>query len=104
MLKKVMFAVVATAFVAATALPFQVAPAAAAADDLQGRRQGEIPERSEGPPRLQEGLQGGLESYAKGLKSHFAGYNCRRRGPRLAPFLCSAGTGRPYRMRPCVNI
>ena len=31
MLKKVMFAVVATAFVAATALPFQIAPAAAEA-------------------------------------------------------------------------
>jgi hypothetical protein len=32
MLKKVMFAVVATAFVAATAISFQVAPAAAAAE------------------------------------------------------------------------
>ena len=73
MLKKVMFAVVATAFVAATAISFQVAPGCRCGGDLQGRREGEIPERSEGPPRLQEVLQGGLESHAKGLESHFAG-------------------------------
>ncbi len=60
-----MFAVVATAFVAAAALPFQIAPAAAAAVTCKAAAKAQIPERSEGPPRLQEGLQGDLEGPQK---------------------------------------
>ena len=43
MLKKVMFAVVATAFVAATAIPFQVAPAAAAAETCKAAAKAKFP-------------------------------------------------------------
>ena len=43
MLKKIMFAVVATAFVAATALPFQVAPAAAEAMTCKAAAKAKFP-------------------------------------------------------------
>jgi hypothetical protein len=43
MLKKVMFAVVATAFVAATAISFQVAPAAAAAETCKAAAKAKFP-------------------------------------------------------------
>ena len=43
MLKKIMFAVVATAFVAATALPFQIAPAAAEAVTCKAAAKAQFP-------------------------------------------------------------
>ena len=43
MLKKVMFAVVATAFVAVTAISFQVAPAAAAAETCKAAAKAQFP-------------------------------------------------------------
>ncbi|HEX2447970.1 MAG TPA: hypothetical protein VHK26_07275 [Methyloceanibacter sp.] len=44
MLKKVVFAVVATAFVAATALPFQIAPAAAEAVTCKAAAKAKFPD------------------------------------------------------------
>ena len=62
MLKKVLFAVVATGFVAALALPVQFTAAEA---DVQGCRQDGFPKRQEVQARLQEGVQGRLESLAQ---------------------------------------
>ena len=69
MLKKVMFAVVATAFVAATALPFQFAPAAAAAVTCKAAAKAKFPSDLKARHAFKKELQGDLESYAKGLKS-----------------------------------
>jgi hypothetical protein len=44
MLKKVVFAVVATAFVAVTALPFQIAPAAAEAVTCKAAAKAKFPD------------------------------------------------------------
>ena len=68
MLKKVLFAVVATGFVTALALPVQFT-GGRSCDDLQGRREDGFPKRQEVPESLQEGVQGRLESLAARLKA-----------------------------------
>ena len=57
MLKRMILAALATAFVAAFALPVQIAPAAAEGMSCKQAAKAKYAGRPEGAPRLQEGVQ-----------------------------------------------
>ena len=95
MLKKIMFAVVATAFVAATALPFQIAPAAAEAMTCKAAAKAQFPSDRKARHALEEVRARRPGKLRRRPKISVCRRQLSKKGARLAPFLCSAGTGRP---------
>jgi hypothetical protein len=83
MLKKVLFAALATALVAAVALPMELTSAGAAVLTCKEAAKLKFPTDHKARQCLEEGLRGSLEGHPEGLKADRAGYpaTIAKKGP-----------------------